>query len=389
MRSVAMIRSVVAAGLAVWGLSAFAQAPQFSCPVRLDLLTDIAGTGPGGLDKVIYGVRARDWKPEFLDQALRRYEACQAGAPGPQSLKDAERADAQRQFQLFRGALQQRDRLLALEARQAGAQAAVAQSGAVQISQSSGTLTWAYTRQSSGSTLASTPRSITCAEPEKLPEDLLSLSPQSQLELPKFYAACAQAQQIPGRAAVLFKESVEELAQERQAQAAFVARVRALVAAPTQQQTDQSVSALEKANRFQSSSDPAEKIASDQLAELRRKVDARECAEHSKRAGIPEELREAQYLIEWATPAPLVGMACAAARNGVSFRFSAKSLLSKDSFEVKGPSGVKVVLARQQTAEGIALLVPVEGTVQGKTFAVTRQNLQVLAQQIRTALKGQ
>jgi hypothetical protein len=234
------------------------------------------------------------------------------------------------------------------------------------------------------------PFTITCAEPNQLPRDLLTLSPQSQLELPKFYAACVQAQQlVSGPSATLFKESIDELARERQAQAGFLASLRALVAAPPQQQTHQSVSALEKANRFESSSEPAVNAAAKQLAALRQQVDARECAAHGKQAGIPEDLLKAQYLIEWATPAPLVGMACVAARNGVPFRFSAKSLLSKDSFEIKGSPGVKVVLGRQDTAEGTTLLVPLEGAVQGKTFAVTRQNLQVLAQQIRLALKSQ
>lgn len=384
-----LLHAVAVLGFAASTSVAFAQTPQFTCPVRLELLTEIDGGGVGGLDRIIYGVRARDWKPEFLDQAARRFETCQAAAPGPQSLKDAERVDAARQFLLLRGSLQQRDRLVAQEVRQANAQAAATQSGATQISQNSGTLTWAYTRQSSGNTLASAPRSITCAEPEKMPQDLLTLSQQSQLELPKFYAACVQAQQIPGSAAVLFKESVEELARERRAQAAFINGVRALVSAPLQQQTDQTLSALEKANRFQGSSEPAATTASEQLTALRQKVDAKECAAHGRQAGIPDDLMKAQYLMEWATPAPLIAMACAAARNGVPYRFNAKGLLPKDSFEVKGPTNVKVVLARQQLPEGGVLLVPLEGTVQGNTFEVTRQNVQVLAQQIRVALEPQ
>jgi hypothetical protein len=385
-----LIRATLAVSLAALVPSAFAQTPQFNCPVRLELLTEIAGTGPGGLEKIIYGVRARDWRPEFLDQALRRYEACQAAALGPQSLKDAERGDALRQFQLLKGSLQQRDRLVAQEARQASAQTAAAQSGAAQVGQRDGALTWAYVQRRAGNASDEPPFTITCAEPNQLPRDLLTLSPQSQLELPKFYAACVQAQQlVSGPSATLFKESIDELARERQAQAGFLASLRALVAAPPQQQTHQSVSALEKANRFESSSEPAVNAAAKQLAALRQQVDARECAAHGKQAGIPEDLLKAQYLIEWATPAPLVGMACVAARNGVPFRFSAKSLLSKDSFEIKGSPGVKVVLGRQDTAEGTTLLVPLEGAVQGKTFAVTRQNLQVLAQQIRLALKSQ
>jgi len=47
------------------------------------------------------------------------------------------------------------------------------------------------------------------------------------------------------------------------------------------------------------------------------------------------------------------------------------------------------VLSRQQLPEGGALLVPLEATVQGNTFEVTRQNVQVLAHQIRVALKPQ
>jgi len=389
MTPAAVFRIVLALGLAGAASSALAQAPQFSCPVRLELLTDISGTGPGGLDKVIYGVRARDWKPEFLEQAQRRYEACQAAAPGPQSLKDAERADALRRFQLLKGALQQRDHLLALDARQASAQTVAAQSGAAGVGQRDGVLTWAYIRRRAGSASDDPPFTITCAQPTQLPQDLLTLSSQSQLELPKFYAACVQAQQVPGSAAVLFKESVEELTRERRAQAAFITGVRALVSAPPQQQTDQTVFALEKANHFQGSSEPAATAASEQLAALRQKVDAKECAAHGRQAGIPDDLMKAQYLMEWAMPTSLVAMACAAARNGVAYRFKAKGLPSKDNFELKGAAAIKVVLSRQQLPEGGALLVPLEATVQGNTFEVTRQNVQVLAHQIRVALKPQ
>lgn len=346
--------------------------PLFSCPVRLELLSALSGTE--GMDKPVYGLPVRQWRPEHLAQAQRQYEACQASAPGPQSLKDAERVDAQRQFGLLRGAFQQRDHLQGLQAREQAGQSAAAQAGG-SIAQSSGTLQWTYSVQAAGYVSART-NTVTCDEVEKLPQDLLTFTPQSQQEFPRFHAACAQAQQIPPRVAALFKNSVDELARERQAQANYVATVQQAIRQPAQQ-THRSVTALEKANRFIASSDPAAQASTKQLGVLRGQVDARECAVHAAQAGVPAELQAALYLWRFQEPIGFLRLVCEAVRNGTAVKFSPKSMLTKDSFELRGAGkpAVRVTVQRQSMSDGKTLaLIPTESRIGDRSAETTRAN---------------
>lgn len=350
----------------------FAQSPVFTCPIRFEILTSLSGVD--GLDKPIYGLPVRKWTQDHLVQAKRRYIACVTNSPGPQSLRDAELEEGARLFAQLPEILLRRDDLLRYQAREKVAQSVVTQAGG-SVSQNSGNLQWSFEVQPAGSSLGQT-HTMACENASRLPKDLLTLTPKSKQELPRFYSACSQAQQIPSHLNYEFQERVEQLAREQKAQAGFIEMVSQAVRQPAQQ-TNQSLTRMENANRFVSSSDHAAMYAINQLVELRQQVDVRECTTYSKQAGVPAELRTALYLWRFQEQTSLAGLLCDAVRNGASFKFSPKGMFSKDSFEVAAPGKktVRVTMTRHDMGESkINVLIPVESRIDGRTAETTRAN---------------
>lgn len=170
----------------------------------------------------------------------------------------------------------------------------------------------------------------------------------------------------------------------------FIAKVQAAVDT-AQQQNDKSLAALE--DMFPRGGvyiKRAADAANYQLRQLRAEVDARECPAHARQSGVPADLLNALYLMEWANPLHLAFMPCNAARRGAKFRFNVRGLLSKDSFEITGKRAVQVTLVRETLPDGQTIVfVPVKAKVNGDSFAVTRANLQSLALQIRMAVNSE
>lgn len=77
--------------IASTALTAQAQ-PQLSCPLNWSALADIDSPDP---NRVILGVKARDWKKEYLDQMLKQEEECMRSSTDPESIKRANLADIQ------------------------------------------------------------------------------------------------------------------------------------------------------------------------------------------------------------------------------------------------------------------------------------------------------
>ncbi|MDC8774375.1 hypothetical protein [Roseateles albus] len=79
--------------LAAASTSARAQL-RLNCPIPWDQLRTLE---TGSLDADLWGIKVRDWKVEYLDEALRKSEECVRtgpGGPGGKSLRDAEHRDA-------------------------------------------------------------------------------------------------------------------------------------------------------------------------------------------------------------------------------------------------------------------------------------------------------
>jgi hypothetical protein len=332
------------------------------------------------LDVVVMGVRVRDWKPEYLDFLLRQHDECERASRNPQSLKDAERKFAVERVQMLKGYLRQRDGNLEQEASAQGARMRAQESGSRQIStNASGTLVLHYDLPGSGGS------EMSCLDFGRFGQPWSRLPRQMQDDLPRMYRACVQAGQLPSGHAEKVKEWVAELQAQRRAALEYVAAVQALAASP-QNQSHQTVAAIEGRWGSLGINDEAAHTADGQLKQMRRAVDGRECPAHAIRAGLSGELLSGWYLLEWGTPVFLQGMACRAVREGVQFKYRGAGLLGSEAIEIKGRRTVEVTVSRQKMPDGAVLLVPSKSTVNGSSQTVTRANIQELAHHIRSAL---
>src|SRR5437867_276089 len=113
------------------------------------------------------------------------------------------------------------------------------------------------------------------------------------------------------------------------------------------------------------------------LAVQAQPADLKPCAELAVKGGLPADLTDAMYLVEWNNPAYVVGMACSAASKAVKFRYLPGGLIRKESLQLKGKSTLRIWVKRQTLeVEQVELLIPVEYELNGKSFEVTRNNLQ-------------
>lgn len=123
-----------------------------------------------------------------------------------------------------------------------------------------------------------------------------------------------------------------------------------------------------------------------QQAEARRAAEEKECQAQARKAGLPTDLINALYLYEVNSPVPFAGFACAAANNGVTFRYQSGGMFGSESFEIKGKRTVSVKVKRSKLDDGRVLLIPVQYTANGDSQEVVRTNIQLLSFHLRSAL---
>jgi hypothetical protein len=383
------LRSLLFGLLALAGGYAHSQ-PQLNCPVDWDTMTNLAGTGPGGLDVVVLGLRVRDWKPEYLDQALRRHDECQTAAGKPASLVQAERRFAQERADMLKGYLRTRDGRLAQEGAARQAQSVASQTGSsnIRVDPQSGRLTLTYVTPSLNPAIPNDPQEMTCEGIVRNAQALRFFGAQFQEDLPKFYESCVKVRQLSAVEAASAARVVQTSQHDRRVQAEVLAAVEALARSPSTQ-THASVGALEQRWEYSVNTEADVRAAGRKLAAMREAVDARECPAHARAAGLPNELVAGWYLIEANTPAPMQAMACQAARNGARFKYRSGGVFGSESFEIKGRRSVEVSFARQKMPDGTVIAVPVKAKINGHTMTVQRANIQLLAHEIRASVNGE
>lgn len=90
---------------------------QLTCPPDWNALADIDGPS---LDRVILGLKAREWRKEHLDMLLAKTKECQASNGSPESVKKAELMDIQtRAYPGAVAAIDRRDQRLLQESQRA------------------------------------------------------------------------------------------------------------------------------------------------------------------------------------------------------------------------------------------------------------------------------
>ena len=118
--------------------------------------------------------------------------------------------------------------------------------------------------------------------------------------------------------------------------------------------------------------------------------DLKHCQKLAIKGGLPADMSDSMYLIEWNYPTYFIGMACTAADSRVKFRYFPGGLFSKPSFQLKGKSTLRVwVKSQTLEAQQVELLIPVEYELNGKSFEVNRSNLQVLTMHLRNVLNNE
>ena len=90
---------------------------QLTCPTDWSALADIDGPNP---DRIIMGLKVRDWRKEHLDMLLTKTKECQASSGAPESVKKAELMDIQtRGYPNAVASIERRDQRLRQEEHQA------------------------------------------------------------------------------------------------------------------------------------------------------------------------------------------------------------------------------------------------------------------------------
>jgi transposase-like protein len=101
---------------------------QLTCPPDWNALADIDGPSA---DRVILGLKAREWRKEHLDMLLAKTKECQASSGSPESVRKAELMDIQtRAYPSAVAAIDHRDQRLQQESQRVQQ---VAQSSAAQV----------------------------------------------------------------------------------------------------------------------------------------------------------------------------------------------------------------------------------------------------------------
>ena len=90
---------------------------QLTCPTDWNALADIDGPNP---ERVILGLKAREWRKEHIDMVLAKTQECQRSNSAPESVKKAELVDIQtRAYPNVVAAIDRRDQRLLQESQRA------------------------------------------------------------------------------------------------------------------------------------------------------------------------------------------------------------------------------------------------------------------------------
>lgn len=90
---------------------------QLNCPPDWNALADIDGPNP---ERVIMGLKAREWRKEHLDTVLAKTQECQRSSGAPESVKKAEFVDIQtRAYPNAVAAIERRDQRMLQESQRA------------------------------------------------------------------------------------------------------------------------------------------------------------------------------------------------------------------------------------------------------------------------------
>ena len=129
------------------------------------------------------------------------------------------------------------------------------------------------------------------------------------------------------------------------------------------------------------------------IEKMQEQLNAQACEDQLVKTGFPSSWKANFILMEWNSPELFASIVCAAQRNGAQVRYLSPGVLSKEGFEVKSPQRTVQIFTKADRAPGgdpnVKLMVPVSAKIDGKSTDVTRNNLRAIASELIAAVRNQ
>ncbi|MDP2367410.1 hypothetical protein [Rhodoferax sp.] len=372
---------------------------QLTCPVRWEQLVKLQGPD---VDSLFYGVKIRDWRPEFFDAMALKHDECMAKANWPESVRKAERADVQNTFSRRDGYFR------ALNEAVAKSDAAARASQLVQVAREQGL---EISQGSTGNPLEIQLRlrfprpgsaSFSSWDCYKTGGELPGwLDDESIKKLSYYTSVCVESGRATQQAAANQREELETMSRLFVEVPSFAALVSAAARAASPNPSTVAELSLkygqivETARRVATRYDdhPLLKQAGVDLKTLSDRVGRKSCDLAYARGKFPDARKTAWYLADINMPEPFPDFICLLMSKGAQVRYLPGGWLSKEGFEIQSSTRTVQVFTEDQRIPGgdpkAPLIVPVAAKIDGKKVTITRQNYRAVQAELFAAMLNQ
>ena len=343
-------------------------------------------------DREIFGLKARDWKPEHVDEWQRQSLACINAKPNwgdamKDSMRQAVTATASRsRTNLFA----RRDDAM----RKQGLAANVTDQKLTQVVlNGSGNPQEINTFNRDNSNRG---ERLTC---NTLKQSIGFAKVESYRQAVAFGRMCQQMGMTDPSSLALLERQAAGISALYDAIDAFTNQVGAAAKQPASEaKVRELVAARERvAAQIKSMSLPLNDSyytkAISSIEKMQEQLNAQACEDQLVKTGFPSSWKANFILMEWNSPELFASIVCAAQRNGAQVRYLSPGVLSKEGFEVKSPQRTVQIFTKADRAPGgdpnVKLMVPVSAKIDGKSTDVTRNNLRAIASELIAAVRNQ
>ena len=343
-------------------------------------------------DREIFGLKARDWKPEHVDEWQRQSLACINAKPNwgdamKDSMRQAVTATASRsRTNLFA----RRDDAM----RKQGLAANVTDQKLTQVVlNGSGNPQEINTFNRDNSNRG---ERLTC---NTLKQSIGFAKVESYRQAVAFGRRCQQMGMTDPSSLALLERQAAGISALYDAIDAFTNQVGIAAKQPVSEaKVRELVAARERvAAQIKSMSLPLNDSyytkAISSIEKMQEQLNAQACEDQLVKTGFPSSWKANFILMEWNSPELFASIVCAAQRNGAQLRYLSPGVLSKEGFEIKSPQRTIQVFTQSDRAPGgdpnVKLMVPVSAKIDGKSTDVTRNNLRAIASELIAAVRNQ
>ena len=343
-------------------------------------------------DREIFGLKARDWKPEHVDEWQRQSLACINAKPNwgdamKDSMRQAVTATASRsRTNLFA----RRDDAM----RKQGLAANVTDQKLTQVVlNGSGNPQEINTFNRDNSNRG---ERLTC---NTLKQSIGFAKVESYRQAVAFGRMCQQMGMTDPSSLALLERQAAGISALYDAIDAFTNQVGIAAKQPVSEaKVRELVAARERvAAQIKSMSLPLNDSyytkAISSIEKMQEQLNAQACEDQLVKTGFPSSWKANFILMEWNSPELFASIVCAVQRNGAQVRYLSPGVLSKEGFEVKSPQRTVQVFTQADRTPGgdpnVKLMVPVSAKIDGKSTDVTRNNLRAIASELIAAVRNQ